>query len=36
MREGDLMKVSEFDPSGTVPTATSQYEKRGIALNVPV
>ena len=35
-RHGDNMKVSEFDPSGTVPTATTQYEKRGIGLNVPI
>jgi pyruvate-ferredoxin/flavodoxin oxidoreductase len=35
-RHGDKMSVSEFDPSGTVPTGTTQYEKRGIGLNVPV
>jgi pyruvate-ferredoxin/flavodoxin oxidoreductase len=35
-RHGDSMKVSEFDASGTVPTATTQYEKRGIGLNVPI
>lgn len=35
-RHGDSMSVSEFDPSGTVPTGTTQYEKRGIGLNVPV
>jgi pyruvate-ferredoxin/flavodoxin oxidoreductase len=35
-RHGDAMTVSEFDASGTVPTATTQYEKRGIGLNVPI
>jgi hypothetical protein len=30
------MKVSEFVPSGEVPNGTTQYEKRGIALNVPI
>jgi pyruvate-ferredoxin/flavodoxin oxidoreductase len=35
-RHGDNMHVSEFDPSGTVPTGTTQYEKRGIGLNVPI
>jgi pyruvate-ferredoxin/flavodoxin oxidoreductase len=30
------MKVSEFDPSGTVPNGTTQYEKRGIGLSVPI
>ncbi len=29
------MPVSAFSPDGVVPTATSQYEKRGIAVNVP-
>ena len=32
---GDSMPVSAFSPDGVVPTATSQYEKRGIAVNVP-
>jgi Pyruvate/2-oxoacid:ferredoxin oxidoreductase gamma subunit/ferredoxin len=32
---GDL-PVSAFDPRGHFPTATTQYEKRGIALSVPV
>jgi hypothetical protein len=30
------MKVSEFSPSGTVPNGTTQYEKRGIGLNIPI
>ena len=32
---GDSLPVSAFDPGGRVPTATTQYEKRGIAVNVP-
>jgi hypothetical protein len=35
-RHGDEMKVSEFDPTGAVPNGTTQYEKRGIALNMPI
>jgi pyruvate-ferredoxin/flavodoxin oxidoreductase len=35
-RLGDDMKVSEFSPDGSVPNGTTQYEKRGIGLNVPV
>ncbi|NLD52680.1 MAG: 4Fe-4S dicluster domain-containing protein, partial [Clostridiales bacterium] len=34
-QEGDSLPVSAFSPDGMVPTATSQYEKRGIAVNVP-
>ncbi|NLC32239.1 MAG: pyruvate:ferredoxin (flavodoxin) oxidoreductase [Clostridiales bacterium] len=34
-QEGDKMPVSAFSPDGMVPTATAQYEKRGIAVNVP-
>ena len=34
-RNGDNLPVSAFDATGTVPTATTQYEKRGIALDVP-
>lgn len=34
-QEGDKLPVSAFDPAGIVPTATTQYEKRGIAVNVP-
>ncbi|MDI9419960.1 MAG: pyruvate:ferredoxin (flavodoxin) oxidoreductase [Firmicutes bacterium] len=35
-QKGDDLPVSAFDPDGTVPTGTSQYEKRGIALNIPI
>ncbi len=34
--KGDDLPVSAFNPDGTVPTATTRYEKRGIAVNVPV
>ena len=34
-QEGDSMPVSAFDPAGIVPTGTTQYEKRGIAVKVP-
>ncbi len=34
--EGDKLPVSAFSADGTVPTGTTQYEKRGIAVNVPV
>ena len=34
-QEGDTLPVSAFDPGGVVPTGTSQYEKRGIAVTVP-
>ncbi len=34
--EGDSLPVSAFPIDGTWPTATTQYEKRGIALEVPV
>jgi hypothetical protein len=30
------MKVSEFEANGQVPNGTTQYEKRGIGLNVPI
>ena len=33
--KGDNLPVSSFDPRGFVPTGTTQYEKRGIAINVP-
>ncbi len=32
---GDDLPVSAFPPDGTWPTATTKYEKRNIALNVP-
>jgi pyruvate-ferredoxin/flavodoxin oxidoreductase len=34
-QQGDKLPVSAFEPDGRIPTATSQYEKRGIAVNVP-
>ncbi|NLD33495.1 MAG: pyruvate:ferredoxin (flavodoxin) oxidoreductase [Clostridiales bacterium] len=34
-QEGDKLPVSAFSPDGTVPTGTTKYEKRGIAVNVP-
>ncbi len=34
-QEGDKLPVSAFAPDGTVPTGTTQFEKRGIAVNVP-
>ncbi len=33
--KGDDLPVSTFTPDGTMPTATTQYEKRGIAVHVP-
>lgn len=33
--EGNSLKVSAFDPRGYVPTGTTKFEKRGIALNCP-
>jgi pyruvate-ferredoxin/flavodoxin oxidoreductase len=35
-QKGDLLPVSAFPPDGTWPTATSQWEKRNIALEIPV
>lgn len=46
LKEGDSLPVSAFaaeldgeydwtGPDGTFPTATSQYEKRGVAINIP-
>jgi pyruvate-ferredoxin/flavodoxin oxidoreductase len=34
--KGDLLPVSAFAPDGTWPVATSQWEKRNIALEIPV
>ena len=34
-QEGDSLPVSAFSKDGMVPTGTSKYEKRGIAVNVP-
>ncbi len=36
MGEGEKIKVSEMPADGTWPTATTQYEKRNIATNIPV
>ncbi len=33
--KGDNLPVSIFDARGFVPTGTTQFEKRGIAINVP-
>ncbi|PKK91207.1 MAG: pyruvate:ferredoxin (flavodoxin) oxidoreductase [Candidatus Wallbacteria bacterium HGW-Wallbacteria-1] len=33
---GDNLPVSKMPVDGVFPTATSQYEKRGIAINVPI
>ena len=34
--KGDLLPVSAFPVDGTWPTATAQWEKRNIALDIPV
>jgi len=34
--EGDDLPVSAFPADGTFPTATAQYEKRNLALDIPV
>ena len=34
-QKGDSLPVSAFNADGTVPTSTSQYERRGIAITVP-
>jgi len=34
--KGDDLPVSSFSPDGVVPTGTTRYEKRGIAVQVPV
>ncbi len=33
---GDELPVSAFAPDGSFPTATAQYEKRNLALDIPV
>ena len=33
--QGDTLPVSAFNPDGRVPTATSQYERRNIATQLP-
>ncbi len=34
--EGDELPVSAFPVDGTFPTGTAQYEKRNLALDIPV
>jgi len=34
-QQGNKLPVSSFTPAGIFPTATTQYEKRGVAINVP-
>jgi pyruvate-ferredoxin/flavodoxin oxidoreductase len=34
--KGDLLPVSAFTPDGTWPVATTQWEKRNIAIEVPI
>ncbi|MBW2565737.1 MAG: pyruvate:ferredoxin (flavodoxin) oxidoreductase [Deltaproteobacteria bacterium] len=34
-QKGDALPVSAFDAAGIFPVATSQYEKRGVAIQVP-
>ncbi|NLV97312.1 MAG: pyruvate:ferredoxin (flavodoxin) oxidoreductase [Desulfovibrionales bacterium] len=34
-QKGDSLPVSAFEPDGIFPVGTSQYEKRGVAINVP-
>lgn len=34
-QKGNSLPVSAFNESGIVPTGTTQYEKRGIAVNLP-
>jgi len=35
VQEGQNLPVSTFTPAGIMPTATTQYEKRGVAIKVP-
>lgn len=35
-QEGDKLPVSAFVPDGTFPVGTTQYEKRGVAITIPV
>ncbi|MEJ2284477.1 MAG: pyruvate:ferredoxin (flavodoxin) oxidoreductase [Desulfobacterales bacterium] len=34
-QRGDKLPVSAFSPDGIFPVATTKYEKRGVAINVP-
>ena len=36
VQEGDKLPVSAFTPDGVVPTGTTKFEKRGVAVSVPV
>jgi len=36
VNEGDVLPVSAFPADGTFPTATAQYEKRNLAMDIPV
>ncbi|NQT39963.1 MAG: pyruvate:ferredoxin (flavodoxin) oxidoreductase [Planctomycetes bacterium] len=33
---GDELPVSAFEADGTFPTGTTQYEKRGVAIDIPI
>lgn len=33
--QGDKLPVSAFEADGTIPTGTTRYEKRGVAIRVP-
>jgi pyruvate-ferredoxin/flavodoxin oxidoreductase len=35
-QQGEKLPVSAFTPGGIFPTGTTKYEKRGVAINVPV
>jgi pyruvate-ferredoxin/flavodoxin oxidoreductase len=35
-RKGDALPVSAFPPDGTWPTATARWEKRNIAMEIPI
>lgn len=35
-QEGDKLPVSAFNADGMVPTGTTKYEKRGVAVTVPI
>ena len=34
-QKGDTVPVSAFAENGSFPAATSRYEKRGVAINIP-
>ncbi|GAB6909036.1 Pyruvate-flavodoxin oxidoreductase [Desulfosarcina cetonica] len=35
VQQGDSLPVSAFRPDGIFPVATTRYEKRGVAINIP-